>query len=181
MVFSGVSEATGPRARMGAWMSVTDEYLANNARYAETFTGPLPMPPSAHVAVIACMDARLNVYAILGLGDGQAHVIRNAGGVITDDEIRSLAISQRLLGTTQIILIHHTDCGMLTFTDDAFKRSIQEETGIKPSWSAEAFPDLEEDVRQSKARILASPFIPHKESVRGFVFDVATGKLNEVI
>jgi carbonic anhydrase len=162
-------------------MTATDEYLRNNAAYAETFTGPLPLPPAKGTAVIACMDARLNVYAILGLREGESHVIRNAGGVVTDDEIRSLAISQRLLGTTEIILIHHTDCGMLTFTDDAFKRSIQEETGIKPSWSAEAFPDLEEDVRQSKARILASPFIPHKESVRGFVFDVATGKLNEVI
>ena len=161
-------------------MTVTDEYLANNARYAEGFSGPLPMPPSAHLAVVACMDARLNVYAILGLGDGEAHVIRNAGGVITDDEIRSLAISQRLLGTTEIILIHHTDCGMLTFTDDAFKRSIQDETGVKPSWGAEAFPDLDEDVRQSIARIKASPFVPHKDAIRGFVFDVATGKLNEV-
>src|SRR6476620_10215459 len=128
-------------------MSATEQYLASNARYAETFSGPLPRPPSAHVAVVACMDARLNVYAILGLGDGQAHVIRNAGGVITDDEIRSLAISQRLLGTTEIILIHHTDCGMLTFTDDDFKGSIQKETGIKPSWATEAFPDVDEDVR----------------------------------
>ena len=161
-------------------MSATDEYLASNARYTQTFRGPLPLPPARQVAVVACMHARLNVYAILGLGDGEAHVIRNAGGVITDDQIRSLAISQRLLGTREIILIHHTDCGMLTFTDDQFKRSIQDETGIKPAWSAEAFADLEEDVRQSRARILASPFIPHKESVRGFVFDVATGKLNEV-
>jgi carbonic anhydrase len=161
-------------------MSVTDEYLANNARYAETFTGPLPMPPSKQTAVVACMDARLNVYGMLGLNEGEAHVIRNAGGVITDDEIRSLAISQRLLGTSEIILIHHTDCGMLTFTDDAFKRSIQEDTGIKPSWSAESFANLDEDVRQSIARIQASPFIPHKDTVRGFVFDVATGKLNEV-
>jgi carbonic anhydrase len=161
-------------------MSVTDEYLANNARYAEGFTGPLPLPPSRQVAVVACMDARLNVYAILGLNEGEAHVIRNAGGVVTDDEIRSLAISQRLLGTREIILIHHTDCGMLTFTDDQFKRSIQDETGIKPAWSVEAFPDLDEDVRQSVARISDSPFIPHKDSVRGFVFDVATGKLNEV-
>ena len=161
-------------------MTATDEYLANNARYAEGFSGPLPMPPSAHLAVVACMDARLNVYAILGLGDGEAHAIRNAGGVITDDEIRSLAISQRLLGTREIILIHHTDCGMLTFTDDAFKRSIQDETGVKPSWGAEAFPDLDEDVRQSIGRIKASPFVPHKGAIRGFVFDVATGKLNEV-
>jgi carbonic anhydrase len=161
-------------------MTVTDDLLANNDRYAEGFAGPLPLPPSKHVAVVACMDARLNVYAILGLQEGEAHVIRNAGGVITDDEIRSLTISQRLLGTQEIILIHHTDCGMLTFTDDDFKASIQKDTGIKPEWAAEAFPDLDDDVRQSIARIEASPFIPRKESVRGFVFDVATGKLREV-
>ncbi|HWF79599.1 MAG TPA: carbonic anhydrase [Streptosporangiaceae bacterium] len=161
-------------------MSVTDEYLANNARYAEAFSGPLPMPPSRGVAVVACMDARLNVYAILGLADGEAHVIRNAGGVVTDDEIRSLAISQRLLGTREIILIHHTDCGMLTFTDDDFKRSIQDDTGIKPAWAAESFRNLDEDVRQSIARIKASPFVPHKDAVRGFIFDVATGRLDEV-
>jgi carbonic anhydrase len=162
-------------------MSVTDEYLRNNQAYAAQFSGPLPLPPASHLAVVACMDARLNVYGILGLKEGEAHVIRNAGGVVTDDEIRSLAISQRLLGTTEIILIHHTDCGMLTFTDDGFKRSIQDETGIKPEWAAEAFTDLDEDVRQSIARIKASPFIPHQEAVRGFVFDVATGKLNEVV
>ena len=161
-------------------MSATDEYLQKNAAYAEQFNGPLPLPPSAHLAVVACMDARLNVYAILGLGDGEAHVIRNAGGVVTDDEIRSLAISQRLLGTTEIILIHHTDCGMLTFTDDQFKGAIQAETGIKPAWSAESFADLDTDVRQSIARIRASPFIPHKDDIRGFVFDVATGRLDEV-
>ena len=161
-------------------MSVTDEYLANNEAYAAAFSGPLPLPPSKHVAVLACMDARLNVYAILGLADGEAHVIRNAGGVVTDDEIRSLAISQRLLGTREIILIHHSDCGMLTFTDDEFKRQIQQETGIKPNWAAEAFGDLDEDVRQSIRRIQSSPFIPHTDAVRGFVFDVATGRLNEV-
>jgi carbonic anhydrase len=162
-------------------MTATDELLANNVRYAETFGGLLPLPPSRHLAVVACMDARLNVYGILGLNDGEAHVIRNAGGVITDDEIRSLTISQRLLGTQEIILIHHTDCGMLTFTDDDFKASIQQDTGIKPEWAAEAFTDLDEDVRQSINRIKASPFIPHKDSVRGFVFDAATGKLNEVV
>jgi carbonic anhydrase len=162
-------------------MSVTDELLANNARYAESFSGPLPLPPARGVAVVACMDARLNVYGILGLNEGDAHVIRNAGGVITEDEIRSLAISQRLLGTSEIILIHHTDCGMLTFTDDGFKASIQDEIGIKPTWSAEAFGDLDADVRQSIARIKASPFVPRKDSIRGFVFDVATGKLNEVV
>lgn len=161
-------------------MTVTDEYLANNAQYARQFSGPLPLPPSRGVAVVACMDARLDVYRILGLQEGEAHVIRNAGGVVTDDEIRSLAISQRLLGTTEIILIHHTDCGMLTFTDDDFKRSIQEETGLKPAWSAEAFPDLDEDVRQSLRRIEASPFVTKTSSLRGFVFDVATGALAEV-
>ena len=162
-------------------MTVTDEFLANNDAYAAEFSkGDLPLPPAKQVAVLACMDARLDVYRILGLGDGEAHVIRNAGGVVTDDEIRSLAISQRLLGTEEIILIHHTDCGMLTFTDDGFKASIQEETGLKPAWSPEAFGDLDADVRQSIARIKASPFIPRKDSVRGFVFDVATGKLNEV-
>jgi carbonic anhydrase len=161
-------------------MSVTDELLANNQRYANGFSGPLPMPPAKHVAVLACMDARLNVYGALGLAEGDAHVIRNAGGVVTEDEIRSLAISQRLLGTREIILIHHTDCGMLTFTDDEFKASIQAETGIKPAWAAESFSDIEADVRQSMARIKASPFIPHTDAVRGFIFDVATGKLGEV-
>jgi carbonic anhydrase len=160
-------------------VSVTDDYLENNRRYASTFSGPLPLPPSRHVAVVACMDARLDVYRILGLADGESHVIRNAGGVVTDDEIRSLAISQRLLGTTEIILIHHTDCGMLTFTDDGFKAAIQDEVGIKPEWAAESFTDLDRDVRQSIARIKASPFIPHTDAVRGFVFDVATGLLNE--
>jgi carbonic anhydrase len=162
-------------------MSVTDEYLENNARYAAQFSGPLPMPPSRGVAVVACMDARLNVYGLLGLAEGETHVIRNAGGVITDDAIRSLAISQRLLGTHEIILIHHTDCGMLTFDDDAFKQSIQDETGIKPPWAAESFRDLDTDVLQSIARIKTSPFIPHTEEVRGFVFDVATGRLTEVV
>jgi carbonic anhydrase len=161
-------------------MSKTDEFLQNNERYAESFVGPLPLPPAAGTAIVACMDARLNVYGILGLNEGEAHVIRNAGGVVTDDEIRSLAISQRLLGTKEIILIHHTDCGMLTFTDDGFKASIEQETGIKPGWAAEAFTDLDEDVRQSIRRITSSPFIPHTDSVRGFVFDVATGKLREV-
>ena len=161
-------------------MSVTDEYLKNNEAYAQSFSGPLPLPPSKHVAVVACMDARLDVYRILGLADGEAHVIRNAGGVVTDDEIRSLAISQRLLGTEEIILIHHTDCGMLTFTDDEFKKSIQDETGLKPTWAAEAFGDVEEDVRQSLRRIGASPFVTKHSSARGFVFDVATGRLAEV-
>jgi carbonic anhydrase len=162
-------------------MSVTNELLENNEAYAAEFDkADLPLPPGKKVAVVACMDARLNVYGALGLQEGDAHVIRNAGGVVTDDEIRSLAISQRLLGTEEIILIHHTDCGMLTFTDDAFKESVREETGIKPEWAAEAFGDLDEDVRQSIARIQASPFIPKKDSVRGFVYEVETGKLREV-
>jgi carbonic anhydrase len=161
-------------------MSATDDYLARNEDYAATFTGPLPLPPSRQVAIVACMDARMNVHALLGLGGGEAHIIRNAGGVVTDDVIRSLAISQRLLGTNEVILIHHTDCGMLTFTNDQFKRAIQDEVGIKPTWSAEAFPELEEDVRHSIARIVASPFVPHRDAVRGFVFDVATGRLTEV-
>ena len=162
-------------------MSATDDLLRNAEGYAQTFDkGDLQIPPAKKVAIIACMDARVNPSLIFGLQEGDAHVIRNAGGVVTDDEVRSLAISQRLLGTTEVILIHHTDCGMLTFTDDAFKRSIQDETGIKPPWAAEAFTDLDEDVRQSVARIKASPFIPHKDAIRGFVFDVATGTLNEV-
>jgi carbonic anhydrase len=162
-------------------MSVTDELVQNAKAYAEQFDkGALPLPPARKVAVLACMDARLNPYGLLGLQEGDAHVIRNAGGVVTDDEIRSLAISQRLLGTEEIILIHHTDCGMLTFTDDEFKRSVQDDVGIKPEWAAEAFSDLDEDVRQSIARIRASPFIPRTDSVRGFVYEVETGRLREV-
>jgi len=162
-------------------MSSTDDLLANNAAYVDSFDkGDLPLPPATKTAVVACMDARLNVYGALGLTEGDAHVIRNAGGVVTDDAIRSLAISQRLLGTEEIILIHHTGCGMLTFTDDDFKRSIEEDTGIRPEWAAEAFPDLDADVRQSIARIKASPFIPRKDAVRGFVYEVETGRLREV-
>src|SRR4051812_6124187 len=162
-------------------MSVTDELVRNAERYAASFDkGDLPLPPGRKVAIVACMDARLNPYGLLGLSEGDAHVIRNAGGVVTDDEIRSLAISQRLLGTEEVILIHHTDCGMLTFSDDEFKRSIQDDTGIKPTWAAEAFSDLDEDVRQSVGRIKASPFVPRKDHVRGFVYEVETGRLREV-
>jgi carbonic anhydrase len=162
-------------------MSTTDDLLANNEAYVASFDkGDLPMPPGRQTAVVACMDARLNPYGVLGLTEGDAHVIRNAGGVVTDDVIRSLAISQRLLGTREVILIHHTDCGMLTFKDDEFKQSIQDETGIKPEWAAEAFSDLDEDVKQSVNRIKASPFIPHKDSVRGFVYHVESGELREV-
>jgi len=161
-------------------MSFTDELLENNRAYAASFSGPLPLPPAKNIAVLACMDARINVYGVLGLEEGQSHVIRNAGGVVTADEIRSLAISQRLLGTKEIILIHHTDCGMLTFTDDEFKEGIRKETGLKPEWAAESFNDIASDVRQSISRIKASPFIPHTDAVRGFIFDVATGILEEV-
>ena len=162
-------------------MSTTDQLLDNAGRYAADFDkGSLPMPPGRKVAVLACMDARINPYGLLGLSEGDAHVIRNAGGVVTSDAIRSLAISQRLLGTEEVILIHHTDCGMLTFRDDDFRRQVQDDTGIKPEWAAEAFPDLDEDVRQSIARIKASPFIPHKDRVRGFVYDVHDGSLREV-
>jgi carbonic anhydrase len=162
-------------------VSSTDDLLQNAREYAASFDkAELPLPPARKVAVLACMDARLVPSRILGLQEGDAHVIRNAGGVVTDDAIRSLAISQRLLGTQEIVLLHHTDCGMLTFSDDEFKRSIQEETGLKPTWAVEAFPDLEEDVRQSIARIEASPFIPNKGSVRGFVYDVHTGEVREV-
>jgi carbonic anhydrase len=162
-------------------MSVTDELVRNAERYAATFAkGDLPMPPGKQVVVIACMDARLNPYGLLGLQEGDAHVIRNAGGVVTEDVIRSLAISQRLLGTREIILIHHTDCGMLTFTDDQVKAQIEADTGIRPPFALEAFPNPEQDVKQSMARIAASPFVPHKDQVRGFVYDVKSGRLNEV-
>lgn len=161
-------------------VNVTDELVANARAYAEGFDrGALPMPPSRHVAVVACMDARLNVYGLLGLTEGDAHVIRNAGGVVTEDAIRSLTISQRLLGTREIMLIHHTDCGMLTFADDEFKAAIEDDTGLRPAWAAEAFTDPEADVRQSLARVRATPFLPHR-NVRGFVFDVETGELREV-
>ena len=161
-------------------MSVTDDLVAHAHTYAQQAdTAALQMPPRRHVAVVACMDARLNVYGLLGLAEGDAHVIRNAGGAVTEDVIRSLTISQRLLGTTEILLIHHTDCGMLTFADDEFRSGIQADTGIRPAWAAEAFTDLDADVRQSIARVQSSPFLPHK-NVRGFVFDVATAALREV-
>jgi carbonic anhydrase len=163
-------------------MSQTDELLRNAKEYAAAFDKrELPLPPAKKVAVVACMDARIVPSRLLGIHEGDAHVIRNAGGVITEDEIRSLAISQRLLGTEEIILIHHTDCGMLTFTDEDFKQAIQEDTGIRPAWAAETFSDLDDDVRQSIARIKASPFIPRKDSVRGFVYDVDEGTLREVV
>jgi len=162
-------------------MSVTDELLRNNEEYASSFDkADLPLPPAKKLAVVACMDARIVPSRILGLEEGDAHVIRNAGGVITDDEIRSLAISQRLLGTEEIILMHHTDCGMVTFTDEEFRKAIEDDCGVKPTWSADTFDDVEADVRTSIARIKASPFIPRKDNVRGFVYEVETGKLREV-
>lgn len=162
-------------------MTVIDQLLENNSRYADGFDkGDLPLPPARNLAVVACMDARLDVHKILGIGEGDAHVIRNAGGVVSDDAIRSLVISQRLLGTTAIVLIHHTDCGMLTFRDDDVKDAIEADTGLRPSFSMEAFGNLEQDVRQSISRIQANPFIPNKDQVRGFVYDCATGRLNEV-
>ncbi|MEJ2866819.1 carbonic anhydrase [Actinomycetospora sp. OC33-EN08] len=161
-------------------MSVTDDYLKNNETYVANFPGELPLPPARKTAVVACMDARVNPYGALGLKEGDSHVIRNAGGIVADDTIRSLAISQHLLGTEEIILIHHTDCGMVTFTDEQFAEILEKETGQRPSWTANAFPDAEQDVRDSIKRITDSPFIKNKGSVRGFVIDVATGKLNEV-
>ena len=162
-------------------MTVTDELLENNARYAEDFDkGDLPIPPGRGLAVVACMDARLNVPALLGIAEGDAHVIRNAGGVVTDDAIRSLVISQRLLGTREVMLIHHTDCGMLTFRDDDVKDAIEADTGLRPAFALEAFGDLEGDVRQSIGRVRANPFVPHKDAVRGFVYDCASGRLGEV-
>ena len=162
-------------------MTATDDALKNNAAYAESFDkGDLPLPPALHMAVVACMDARLDTHKLLGIQEGDAHVIRNAGGVVTDDVIRSLVISQRLLGTREVVLIHHTDCGMLTFRDDDVKDAIVSDTGLRPAFALEAFGNLEEDVRQSKARIEASPFVPAKDQIRGFVYDCATGRLNEV-
>ncbi len=162
-------------------MSVTDELIESNRTYAASFAkGDLPLPPARKVAVVACMDARLDPARMLGLEEGDAHVIRNAGGVVTEDVIRSLTISQTLLGTEEIVLIHHTDCGMLTFTDDELRARIERETGIKPAWAPEAFADLDADVRQSTARIRASPFIPHRDRVRGFVYEVENGRLREV-
>ena len=162
-------------------MSETDNLIKNAEAYADGFDkGDLPLPPAKGVAIVACMDARLNPYALLGLEEGDAHLIRNAGGVVTDDEIRSLSISQRLLGTEEIILIHHTDCGMLTFTDEEFKSQLKDDVGEEPDWDSEAFSDLDENVRRSIALIVDSPFIPKTDSVRGFVYEVETGRLREV-
>jgi carbonic anhydrase len=161
-------------------MSSTDGLIANNATYAANFDkGDLQLPPSAKVAVLACMDARLDPAKALGLQEGDAHVIRNAGGVASEDALRSLVISQRLLGTEEIILIHHTDCGMETFSDDQVKDQILSDTGLRPSFALEAFPKAEDDVRQTAARINANPFVVHK-NIRGFVYEVESGRLREV-
>jgi carbonic anhydrase len=161
-------------------MSSTDELVSNNSSYAAGFTkGNLPMPPAKKVAVLACMDARLDPAKVLGLQEGDAHVIRNAGGVATEDAVRSLVISQRLLGTEEIILVHHTDCGMETFSDDAVKEQIRADTGLRPSFALEAFPKVDDDVKQTAARIRANPFVP-KKNIRGFVYEVETGRLREI-
>lgn len=163
-------------------MTAIDDLTDNNREYAEEYDhGLLPIPPRRQVALVACMDARLDVYRMLGLSLGEAHVIRNAGGVISDDAVRSLVISQRLLGTNEIVLIHHTDCGMLTFRDDDIKDQIATDVGLRPTFALEAFDDVEDDIRQSIARLRANPYIPHKDAIRGFVFDVKTGRLEEVV
>ncbi len=162
-------------------MSSTDDLVSNNEPYASSFEkGDLPLPPGRKLAVLACMDARLDPARILGLEEGDAHVIRNAGGVVSDDAIRSLAISQNLLGTEEIVLIHHTDCGMLTFDDEEFAERLEGETGKRPDWSAHGFTDVEENLRRSIERVKESPFVPHTESVRGFVYEVESGRLREV-
>jgi carbonic anhydrase len=162
-------------------MGTIDELFANN----QGFAGSLPerhldVQPSRQLAIVTCMDSRLDVFAALGLGDGEAHVLRNAGGVITDDVIRSLAISQRLLGTREVMLIHHSDCGMLKISDDGFRAELQEATGTAPAFAIESFADLEADVRQSILRVRRSTFLPHRDAVRGFVYDVDTHRLREV-
>ncbi len=169
------------RRQEPAGSSVIDELVASAAGHATTFEAPLRTPrPARRVAVVACMDARLDLFGILGLQPGDAHLIRNAGGVATDDVIRSLTISQRKLGTREIILVHHTDCGMLTFTEDELRLELLEETGTKPSWAVETFTDLDVDVRSSVQRVRQSPFVPYRDHVRGFVYDVDTGALREI-
>jgi carbonic anhydrase len=162
-------------------MDVIDELLGKNARFAESpRAAHLPLEPSRRLAIVTCMDSRLDVFAALGLGDGEAHVLRNAGGVITDDVIRSLALSQRRLGTRQVMLIHHTDCGLEKVGDDEFRAELQGETGVAPAFAIESFDDVDADVRQSILRVRQSPFLPHRDSVRGFVYDVDSHRLREV-
>jgi carbonic anhydrase len=162
-------------------MSAIDDIAAHADRYAETFrSGDLPRTPAKGLAVVTCMDARINLAALLGLGEGDAHMIRNAGGVVGEGELRSLAVSQRLLGTTEIAVILHTDCGMRTFTDEEFRDELEAEVGLRPDWTPVAFGAVEDDVRSFVGRILGDPFIPHKKQVRGFIYDVHTGHLTEV-
>jgi carbonic anhydrase len=162
-------------------ISEIDHLVENAVDYAGHFDHPpLPIRPRKGVVVLACMDARLRIYGLLGLEEGDAHIIRNAGGVASEDAIRSIIVSQRLLGTKEIIIIHHTDCGMETFSDEAMADAIERDTGIRPEFSFEAFPSAKDDVATTKARLIASPFIPHRDQIRGFLFDVATGELHEV-
>jgi carbonic anhydrase len=164
-----------------SFLPSADELLTRNASYASRFTdGRLPVEPNRQLAIVACMDSRMDIFEMLGLQHGEAHIIRNAGGVITDDVIRSLCLSQRFLGTREVILLHHTDCGLQQVTDDGLKRELESELGIKPWWSLESFTDPYADTRQSIRRLLLTPFIPHKGDIRGFVYDVDTGLLNEV-
>lgn len=162
-------------------MNTVDELLANNRTFADSLpVAHLDVEPSRRIAIVTCMDSRLDVFAALGLGHGEAHVLRNAGGAITDDVIRSLAISQRKLGTREVMLIHHTDCGMQKLSDDGFRAELQEATGVSPSFAIESFDDVEADVRQSILRVRRSPFLAHRDAVRGFVYDVDTHRLSEV-
>ena len=162
-------------------MSAIDDLLAKNARYADSFAhGSLSAPPARHVAVVVCMDARLETGSLLGLDEGDAHVIRNAGGVVTDDVVRSLTISQRLLGTREVMLIQHTGCGMMSFADDELRDAIEKDTGVRPPFSMEPFTELDASVRQSVERLRTSPFLPHTDAIRGFVYEVETGRLREV-
>ena len=162
-------------------MTAIEDLLARNARRSGTGSGSLPSPPSLRVAVVACMDARIDPVQLLGLRPGEAHVIRNAGGVVTDDVIRSLAVSQRKLGTTEVLLLHHTRCGMATFTDEDFWSELQKATGLRPTWAVETFRDAKSDVRQSLERVRRNPFLTNTTVVRGFVVDIGTGELHEVL
>ena len=163
-------------------MTITEALVSRNAAYSADVLsrGGLAAKGTQKVAVVACMDSRVDVFAALGLAPGEAHVIRNAGGLVTEDTIRSLTISQRLMGTEEILVIHHTDCGMLSFTDEELRRTLEEETGTRPTWEPGAFTDLADDIRRSVTRIKSSPFIPHTDAVRGFILDLATGRLAEV-
>lgn len=172
---------TGSGPSRGPGRSVIDDLLAHNAAFAATFAaGSLRAAPHRRIAVLACMDARLDLPAVLGLRPGDAHVIRNAGGIATEDAIRSLVVSQRLLGSRAVMLVHHTDCGMLGLREDELKAQIEQETGVRPPFALEAFSDLEADVRQSLDRVRLSPYLPHRDQVRGFIYDVSSGLLREV-